>query len=135
MLSERWPGGGTVPGGGQRGAEGCRWPFPPGWEDTRLGAVMDFHPLDCFLEEELEEPVDLMFSLDQEMEEQEHLTKAVLVVCQERGHPDTFILEGRDEIGTARSQWERSSLEKSLGATQDLLLPCPLSSLCVAHVA
>lgn len=74
-----------------------------------------------------------MFPLDQEMEEQEHLTKALVILCQERGHPDTLVTpEGRDEIGTARCHWERSFLEKPLGAMRDLAVPCRLSSLCIA---
>lgn len=78
-----------------------------------------------------------MFPLDQEMEEQEHLTKALVVLCQERGHPDTLVIpEGRDEIGTARCHWERSSLEKPLGAMRDLLCPaCSPGSALVSHIA
>jgi len=64
----------------------------------------------------MEEPIDLVFPLNHETEEQKHLVKALQVLCWVRGHPDLLImLEGRDEIGTAKCQWERSSLETAGG--------------------
>lgn len=73
-----------------------------------------------------------MFPLDQETEEQEHLTKALVVLCQERGHPDTLVTpEGRDEIGTARCHWK-----SPLGPCGTLLSPArfPASAL-LSHIA
>lgn len=74
-----------------------------------------------------------MFPLDQEMEELEHLAKALLLLCQETEVIMLITPEGRDEIGTAGRQWERSSLEKPLRATWDLLPPPALSPASILH--